>query len=235
MRYSLSQDELAALGRRHGASLTDLSVEIEYEDHPPELRITQGVSALFPSLSSVSFNCVNVAELDLKMPELQSLRLENARGVQRFRLDCPQLERMTFEFVEIQNARDFGPSVGRSPKLEALHAYKVMLRTYRWRPQVPMVTGKLHSLQVHFKSTLKQPILIPSHQVNTQLLRPLAGLPFMGILTRAQQCKTIVITKPSFSKAQSINPKQNPKANASFLPQPVNLSCLNSTVGVIAE
>ena len=145
-------------GATHGASLTDLSVEIEYEDHPPELRITQGVSALFPSLSSMSFNCVNVAELDLKMPELQSLRLENARGVQRFRLDCPKLERMTFEFVEIQNARDFGPSVGRSPKLEALHAYKVLLKTYRWRPHITMVTDNLLSptICIHYKCTSTQ-------------------------------------------------------------------------------
>ena len=201
MSYSLSQDELKALGRRHGASLTRLSVEIEYQDYPPELRITRDVSALFPSLTSMYFNCVNVAELDLKMPELQSLHLENAREVHRFRLDCPELERMNFDFVTIRDARDFAASVGRSPKLEALHAYKVMPMAYQWtrlccsrlllrccwswrRPQVIRairVINTLHSLQAHFKSTLKQSTLIkPSRPIESMTYAPSGRVIFDG-------------------------------------------------------
>lgn len=135
MNYSLtvyvplSQPYFIALAESSlGRALERLKLNPEYEDGNPPVIDTSEVS--FPRLKSFNSMCQAIKAVDfssMNFPMLETISIEQpcARSLEYFSTDLPNLRSLGFEFVDLDDVSDFGPSVSRSPKLERICCYKL--------------------------------------------------------------------------------------------------------------
>eukprot|EP00878_Enallax_costatus_P026176 GHUV01028061.1.p1 GENE.GHUV01028061.1~~GHUV01028061.1.p1 ORF type:complete len:446 (+),score=47.57 GHUV01028061.1:163-1500(+) len=96
-----------------------------YSDYTPDLDFRK---VNLPSLRSLFLHCAPIRSVEFTQantPKLKSLNLDHCRSVIAFKLDLPELEQVSVDFMEVQDARGFGRSLSSCPKLTQFTAYKL--------------------------------------------------------------------------------------------------------------
>jgi len=128
METPLNQESFLKLSESLlGKNISSLSLEPEYDDvHPPTIDTSV---VKFPKLKSFSSECQAIKAVHFSadcFPILESISIEQpcANDLEYFFTNLPNLKSLSFQFVTIEDPSMFGPSIGRSPKLESINCYK---------------------------------------------------------------------------------------------------------------
>ena len=129
VQFNMTQKQLESLANSNlGKNLKELS--IYNDDYDDALPVVDFASVNFPCLTSLSTYCQFISTIHFtkeNTPRLKHLSIEQPghQGMQYFHTDLPLLETMSFQFVDVNDPRQFGPSLSRSPKLRSFSSYKL--------------------------------------------------------------------------------------------------------------
>ena len=110
-----------------GKEMTQLTCRPEYENDIPIVDFTK---VFLPKLESLDLLCQGIKSLDFttkNTPLLDFLNIEQPSegSLKYINLDLPNLSTLELQFVDFYDARGFGKSISRCPKIEAIVFYKV--------------------------------------------------------------------------------------------------------------
>mmetsp|Transcript_14628 Transcript_14628/g.22030 ORF Transcript_14628/g.22030 Transcript_14628/m.22030 type:complete len:423 (+) Transcript_14628:41-1309(+) len=131
-------------------NLESLEIQPEYEDNTPRIDFTM---VRFPKLVDLTLDCIDLQHIHFDQentPNLERLDIKNSRDCDYIYLDLSHLQSVGFEFVTLNDATDFGPSLSRCSKLESFSSYKLWgLSHHSGIQSHPIINENLESLSLY--------------------------------------------------------------------------------------
>jgi len=127
--YLITQEDFQKLAASTlGKDVVSLECRPEYDDVNWIPLDTTKVA--FPSLKRLNFSSQPVKAIHFtkdSYPMLERISIEqcSALAFEYWNLDLPKLKSLGFDYVEVNDSDNFGPSLSKCPKLECFNSYKL--------------------------------------------------------------------------------------------------------------